>query len=167
MIHRFVIMGVSGCGKSSIGTAFATKIGAEFMDGDDLHPASNLAKMTAGIPLTDDDRAPWLLRVGQALQGSVGTKVIGCSALKRRYRDIIRHHAQGPVMFLYLAGSYDVLAERMMSRTGHFMPLSLLKTQFAALEPPSPDEISVTVNVDQTPKAVLTELLHKINFLHE
>jgi gluconokinase len=161
MIERYVIMGVSGCGKSSIGAAFAAEIGADFIDGDELHPASNRAKMTAGQPLTDEDRAPWLMRVGQSLQGGTGAVVIGCSALKRRYRDLIRGQAGQPVMFIHLSGSHQILSKRMAARTGHFMPPSLLESQLAALEPPTPDEVAVTVEIDQTPKAILTELLLK------
>lgn len=161
MITRFVVMGVSGCGKSSIGAAFATAIGATFIDGDDLHPATNRAKMAAGNPLTDEDRAPWLVRVGQALQGDSGTIVIGCSALKRLYRDTIRQQAGQPVMFLHLSGSHSILAARMAARSGHFMPPALLQSQLAALEPPMPDETFVTVDIDQTPKDILFELLQK------
>jgi gluconokinase len=161
MTERFVIMGVSGCGKSSIGAAFAAAIGGKFIDGDDLHPAANRAKMAAGTPLTDEDRAPWLVKVGQSLRGGTGPIVIGCSALKRRYRDLIRAEAGQPVMFLHLAGSHEVLTKRMAARTGHFMPPSLLDSQLAALEPPTPDERAVTVDIDQTPQAIVAELLVK------
>ncbi len=162
MTQRYVIMGVSGCGKSSIGVAFAAAIGGIFIDGDDLHPDANVAKMASGRPLNDEDRAPWLVKVGQALQGGTGPVVIGCSALKRRYRDIIRHEADQLVTFLHLAGSRKVLLARMAARTGHFMPPSLLDSQLAALEPPSADETSITVNIDQTPHDVLAELLRKV-----
>ena len=161
-MDRFVIMGVSGCGKSSIGAALANVIGAQFIDGDDLHPASNRTKMASGQPLNDDDRAPWLMRVGQALRQGNGPIIIGCSALKRRYRDMIRSEAGQPVMFLYLSGSQKVLAARMAARTGHFMPPTLLDSQLAALEPPMPDEFAVTVDVDQTPGAIVDALLHLI-----
>lgn len=161
MITRFVVMGVSGCGKSSIGAAFATAINAKFVDGDDLHPATNRAKMAAGNPLTDEDRAPWLVGVGQSLQGDSGAIVIGCSALKRRYRDAIRQEAGQQVMFLHLSGSHPLLASRVAARTGHFMPPALLQSQLAALEPPMPDETFVTVDIDQTPNDILLELLQK------
>lgn len=160
-MDRYVIMGVSGCGKSSIGTAFAKAIAGQFIDGDDLHPDANRTKMALGQPLNDDDRAPWLVRVGQTLHGGTGTIVIGCSALKRRYRDLIRHHAGQPVMFLHLTGSQHVLAARMAARVGHFMPSSLLDSQLAALEPPEADETAISVDIDQTPQAILAELLHK------
>ena len=161
-MERFVVMGVSGCGKSSIGAALAIAIGGQFLDGDDLHPEANIAKMASGLPLNDDDRAPWLVRVGQALRGQNGRIVIGCSALKRRYRDTIRSEAGQPVVFLFLSGSQQVLATRMAARAGHFMPPSLLDSQLAALEPPMPDEISVTVDIDQTPNAIVAALLHFI-----
>lgn len=162
MIQRYVIMGVSGCGKSSIGAAFAVAIGGLFIDGDDLHPAANVAKMASGQPLGDADRAPWLIKIGQALQICTGPVVIGCSALKRRYRDVIRAEAGQPVMFVHLAGTQSVLLSRMAARTGHFMPPSLLESQLAALEPPGSDEAAVTVNIDQTPQAILQEILGKI-----
>ena len=152
---NYVVMGVSGCGKSTVGAAFARAIGAQFVDGDDLHPPENVAKMASGQPLTDADRWPWLDRVGAALTGDV---VIGCSALKRAYRDRIRAVA-GPVRFLHLAGSREVIAARMAARPGHFMPLGLLDSQFAALEPLAPDEDGVTVDIDQPFEAIVTELL--------
>lgn len=161
MTERFVIMGVSGCGKSSIGAAFANAIGGIFIDGDYLHPDANRTKMASGQPLTDQDRAPWLVRVGQALRRTDGPIVIGCSALKRRYRDVIRDQAEQPIMFLHLTGSHQVLAARMAARTGHFMPPSLLDSQLAALEPPTSDEAAIEVDIDQTPQAILTELLHR------
>ena len=152
---NYVVMGVSGCGKSTVGAAFARAIDAQFVDGDDLHPPENVAKMASGQPLTDADRWPWLDRVGAALTGDV---VIGCSALKRAYRDRIRAVA-GPVRFLHLAGSREVIAARMVARPGHFMPLGLLDSQFAALEPLAPDEDGVTVDIDQPFEAIVTELL--------
>lgn len=162
MIQHFVIMGVSGCGKSSIGSAFAAAIGGLFIDGDDLHPAANVTKMASGQPLSDEDRSPWLLKVGQALQIGTGPVVIGCSALKRRYRDVIRAEADQPMMFVHLTGTKEVLLSRMAARTGHFMPPSLLESQLAALEPPSLDEASITVDIDQTPEAIVQEILGKI-----
>lgn len=159
MIRHYVVMGVSGCGKSTIGAAFAAAIMGQFIDGDDLHPAANVAKMAAGLPLTDQDRAPWLIKVGQALLGGAGPVVIGCSALKRRYRDVIRAEAGLPVMFLHLSGTRQVLLSRMAARTGHFMPPSLLDSQFAALEPPESDEAAVTVGIDQAPDSILAQLL--------
>lgn len=158
---RFVVMGVSGCGKTSVGQAVANGLGARFIDGDDLHPAENIAKMARGAPLNDADRAPWLDLVGAALVGD-DTIVIGCSALKRAYRDRIIRAAGGPVTFLYLAGSRDVIATRLAARTGHFMPPALLNSQFAALEPPEPDETAIAANIDQPFGGLVAELLARI-----
>lgn len=154
----FVVMGVSGCGKSAIGAGLARAIHATFIDGDDLHPAENVAKMSAGQPLNDADRAPWLHRVGLAFRGQTGTVLIGCSALKRHYRDIIRAAANEPVTFLHLAGDKAVIAKRMAARKDHFMPPALLDSQFATLEPPTEDEAHVTVNIDQTPEQIISTL---------
>ncbi|WP_404406744.1 gluconokinase [Pelagibacterium halotolerans] len=152
-------MGVSGCGKTSIGTAFAGEIGAPFIDGDDLHPAANVAKMARGEALDDSDRYPWLARVADTLRAAEGPVVIGCSALKRRYRDWIREGAGAPVTFLHLTGSREVIAERMAARQGHFMPVTLLDSQFSDLEPPGPDEAAVTVDIEQPFERIVAELL--------
>ncbi|MBW4708378.1 gluconokinase [Roseobacter sp. YSTF-M11] len=154
-------MGVSGCGKTSIGMAFASEIGARFIDGDDLHPAANVAKMARGEPLNDDDRAPWLSQVAAQFCQDGGALVIGCSALRRKYRNWLREGAGGQVVFLHLAGTRAVIAERMQARQDHFMPLSLLDSQFAALEPPQSDELSITVNIDQDIAAIVAELVRK------
>lgn len=159
MMDRFVVMGVSGCGKSSIGAMFATQIGARFVDADDLHPEGNIAKMAAGIALTDMDRTPWLEAVGLKLAQRKEPLVIACSALKRSYRDIIRNKAATPVAFLHLDGTHDVIAARMAARQDHFMPTTLLVSQFAALEPLGSDEAGTRVDVDQTPNAIVAELV--------
>lgn len=159
-LHRFdpalklVVMGVAGCGKTTVGTALAARLGAAFFDGDDLHPATNIAKMSRGEPLTDEDRWPWLTQVAEALQGD-GPRIVGCSALKRVYRDHIRQGAGGPVVFVHLAGARAVIEARMRARTGHFMPPALLDSQFATLEPPGADEAAVTVDIDQPFDAVI------------
>jgi gluconokinase len=158
----FVIMGVSGCGKSSVGAAVAAAIGAGFIDGDDLHPDDNIAKMARGEPLTDADRAPWLDRVGQALHDAPGRCIIGCSALKRSYRDRIAAAAGEPVMFLHLSGNRDVLLARMSRRQGHFMPVSLLDSQLATLEPLQDDECFARTDIDQPFEAVVSNLVEKI-----
>lgn len=142
---RVVIMGVSGCGKSSIGAAVSALMGVPYVDGDDLHPAANVAKMAAGIALSDADRWPWLDRVAAVLADQAPL-IIGCSALKRTYRDRIRAGAAGPVRFVHLSGNRDLIAGRMAARGGHYMPLSLLDSQFAALEPPGPEE-ALTVDI--------------------
>ncbi len=159
MMKNYIVMGVSGCGKSAIGAGFAEAMGAQFVDGDDLHPATNVAKMASGTPLADEDRVPWLAEVGQTFARLQRPCVIGCSALKRSYRDIIRGEAGDPVAFLHLHGSKDVIAARMNARPGHFMPPSLLDSQFATLEIPDADEQAVTVDIDQTPEAIIAALV--------
>ncbi len=155
---RLVLMGVAGCGKSSVGAALADHLHLPYLDGDDLHPAANVEKMRAGIALSDDDRWPWLDRVAAELQARAPV-IIGCSALKRRYRDRIRAGAGGPVRFIHLAGSRAVIAGRMAQRAGHYMPLSLLDSQFAALEVPEPDETALHVDIDQPLPAMVAQIL--------
>ncbi|MEM8631349.1 MAG: gluconokinase [Pseudomonadota bacterium] len=158
-VSCFVVMGVTGSGKTTVGQAVAKRLGASFIDGDDLHPPANIEKMSRGEPLTDTDRAPWLRLVGQALSQAEGPCVIGCSALKRRYRDIIRTEAGAPVMFLHLTGSRDVLAERVANRPGHFMPASLLDSQIASLEPPGDGELFKAADIDQPVAEIVDGLL--------
>ena len=160
MTRRLVIMGVSGCGKSSVGAGLATRLGLNYRDGDDLHPPENVAKMRAGMPLTDADRWPWLDRVGQVFLANAPV-IVGCSALKRAYRDRIRTAAGGPVTFVHLAGSQEVIAARMALRQGHYMPLSLLDSQFAALEPPAAEE-AITVSIDQPLEAIVADILRQL-----
>jgi len=155
---RVVVMGVTGTGKSSVGRALAPRMGAIYIDGDDLHPRANLAKMAAGTPLNDEDRAPWLVRVAEALRAAPGPAVCGCSALKRRYRDLIRSVAGDAVLFLHLTGPRDVIAAYMAERRGHFMPLSLLESQFAALEPLQPGETGFVVDIAQPFETVVAEV---------
>ena len=162
MTRRIVIMGVSGCGKSSVGAALSGALGIPYRDGDDLHPPANVAKMRAGEALTDADRWPWLDRVAQEL-ASQAPVIIGCSALRRVYRDRIRAGAGGPVCFVHLAGSRALIAARMATRSGHFMPASLLDSQFAALEPPEPDEDAVTVDIDQPLDRLVSDILLQLN----
>jgi gluconokinase len=144
---RVVIMGVSGCGKSSVGEGLAARLGIPYRDGDDLHPPANVEKMRAGTPLTNDDRWPWLDRVAEVL-ATEAPVMVGCSALRRAYRDRLRAGAGGPVRFIHLTGNRDVIAGRMAARTGHYMPSSLLDSQFAALEVPGPDE-ALSIDIDQ------------------
>ena len=157
MQARVIIMGVAGCGKSSVGAALAEALGALYEDGDDLHPQSNIDKMSAGIPLGDADRAPWLDQIGARLGAADRPLMIGCSALKRIYRDRIRAAARGPVYFLHLAGARSVIEGRMSAREGHFMPVSLLDSQFADLEPLGGDEDGIAVDIDQPLEDVVTE----------
>ena len=161
MTQRIVVMGVSGCGKSSVGAALSQALGIPYRDGDDLHPAVNVAKMRAGEALTDADRWPWLDRVAQDL-ARLAPVIVGCSALRRSYRDRIRAGAGGPVCFVHLAGSREVIAARMAARSGHFMPASLLDSQFATLEPPGPDEAAITVDIDQPMDRLVAEILRRL-----
>ena len=141
---RIVVMGVSGAGKTTVGMQLATRLGVPFEDADALHPESNVAKMAAGTPLTDEDRAPWLRVVGQRLAESEAGLVIACSALKRAYRDAIRAAAPDAV-FVLLTVDKSTLADRVSNRSGHFMPVSLLDSQLETLEPLGDDETGVTV----------------------
>ncbi len=157
--HRlFVVMGVAGCGKSTVGAALADRIGAAYIDGDSLHPSANIRKMSAGTPLTDDDRAPWLDKVGEALADGGGKRIIGCSALKRTYRDRIRTSSGEPTGFLHLTGARAVIEARMHLRTGHFMPASLLESQFSTLEPLWPDEVGCAIEIDRPVGEIVAEL---------
>ncbi len=143
-----VVMGVSGCGKSTVGEKLAEKLGIEYRDGDELHPQSNIDKMASGQALDDDDRAWWLVQVGKWLRDRP-SGVIACSALKHSYRDLIRTKCPGTV-FVHLHGSYDLLLSRMQARERHFMPSSLLDSQFETLELLGPDEIGQVFDVALT-----------------
>lgn len=151
-----VVMGVSGSGKSTVGAAVAQRLRVPFADADDFHPPENIAKMTAGTPLDDHDRHPWLEAIGGWLAGHDQGGVMSCSALKRKYRDQLRHHAPG-VVFLLLHGTPEVIRKRQATRPGHFMPASLLSSQFATLELLAPDEDGVTIDVDQSVDAIVEE----------
>ena len=159
MDARIVVMGVSGCGKTTVGKALADRLGAEFIDGDSLHSPANVAKMTRGEPLTDGDRWPWLETIGRRLGGATGPIVIASSALRRRYRDRIREAAEAQVLFIHLAGGIELIGARMRARQDHYMPPSLLRSQFDALEPPEPDENAFTVSIDGLPSEVLSDTL--------
>ena len=156
MARPIVVMGVSGSGKSTVGAALAQRLRVPFADADDFHPPENIAKMTAGRPLDDDDRHPWLESIGEwlALHGDGG--VMSCSALKRKYRDQLRRHC-AEVEFLHLAGSLETIGRRQASRPGHFMPASLLASQFETLEPLDPDERGVTININQSLDSIVED----------
>lgn len=164
----FIVMGVSGCGKSTVGRALAKKISGTFYDGDDFHPAANVEKMANGRPLNDTDREPWLKRLAQLATDSLAkreTAVIACSALKQKYRDLLR--ADERVQFVYLQGDFDLIWKRISKRKGHFMKPKMLESQFATLEEPSHDEAlhaSVADSVDDIVSQIVQQLgqSHKV-----
>ena len=163
-----VATGVSSSGKTTVGKLIAQRLHAPFLEGDDYHSAANIKKMSAGIPLTDDDRWPWLDALGKALGEAAGSKsvaVAACSALRRAYRDRMVKAAGEPIVFVYLNGSYAEIDQRMRARKGHFMPESLLKSQFATLEPPAPDENAIDVPIADTPEKVVETVLKKLSYL--
>ena len=140
---RLIVMGVSGCGKSTMAAALSERLGLDMVDGDDLHLPQSVAKMRAGVALQDDDRWPWLDRIGNYLsQPHAQGRVVACSALKRAYRDRIREQA-GEVCFVFLDGEFDLIQKRMQQRVGHYMQPGLLDSQFRTLEKPQADEHDV------------------------
>src|ERR1700720_4217337 len=154
-------MGVSGAGKSTIGEKLAERLGWKFEDGDRFHPPSNVAKMSAGQPLTDEDRWPWLRAIADEIARvceTAGHVVIASSALKRAYRDILVH-GRPDVRIIYLKGTQDLIASRLALRKGHFMPPGLLASQFRTLEPPGPDENPVTVSIDAPVETIVDDIV--------
>jgi gluconokinase len=148
-----VVMGVSGSGKTTLGRDLAGRLGVDYAEADEFHPPANIEKMSAGHPLTDEDRWPWLDAIAQWIGAHSSTGgVVTCSALKRTYRDVLR--AGGPVLFIHLDGTHDLIAARLAARKGHFMPPALLDSQLADLEPLDPDEPGVVLDIDQTPEAL-------------
>lgn len=158
-----VLMGVAGCGKTSVGLALAGRLGIPFLDADDFHTPENVAKMAGGVPLTDDDRWPWLDRVAGALVEHAardGLALAGCSALRRIYRQRMTDAAGAPILFILLDGPRDLIAERMAARRDHYMPPSLLDSQIAILEPPEADEDALVVSIGPS-VADLAETIHR------
>ena len=151
-----VVMGVSGSGKSTVGAALAQRLRVPFADADDFHPEANIVKMSAGHALDDDDRRPWLDTIGEWLGSHPDGGVMSCSALKRAYRDQLRSHCPD-VEFLHLAGTPEVIGRRQASRPGHFMPPSLLASQFETLEPLGADEHGLAIDVDQDIDSIVAQ----------
>lgn len=152
-------MGVSGSGKTTVGELLAARLGWPYADADSFHPEANVAKMAAGRPLDDDDRRPWLAAIAAWIDDRIArreTGVVTCSALKRRYRDVLR---RPEARFVYLEGSQEVIARRLAARTGHFFKPGMLASQLADLEPPALDEAAVTVSIDATPAEIVDAIL--------
>lgn len=159
-----IVMGVAGSGKTVVGKLLADSLGCQFQEGDDLHPAENIAKMHSGTPLTDGDRMPWLHRIARKIEGwraAAEGGVLSCSALTRCYRQTIgtsRHD----VRLVYLKGSRDLVRERMSARREHFMPVALLDSQFATLEEPAPDEYPIVVDIGPTPAEIVGTIIWEL-----
>jgi gluconokinase len=159
-----IIFGVSGAGKTTIGKLLAEQLGWRFYEADDFHPHANIEKMRAGRPLTDEDRWPWLERLRQQITRSLAAKenaVLACSALKRAYRD--RLGVSDEVKFVFLRGNYALIENRLGRRRGHFMNPALLRSQFADLEEPEQDENVLTIELGQTPEAIVEEIKAKLD----
>jgi gluconokinase len=156
-----VVMGVAGTGKTTVGALLAGRLGWPYAEADDFHPAANVAKMAAGEPLTDEDRAPWLAAIGRwiderAADGTPG--VVSCSGLRRAYRDLLRD-GRPQVRLVFLEGSRELILRRLAARHGHFMRVEMLDSQFATLEPPQPDEDVTEVSIDATPEQIVNEIV--------
>ena len=165
--RHVVVMGISGSGKTTIATALAERLGWTFAEADEFHPAANIAKMSAGTPLTDDDRWPWLEAMrdwmgGEARAGR--STVVTCSALKRSYRDLL-DSAEGDVRFVHLSGDTELILERMKTRSGHFMPASLLPSQISTLEPLDDGERGLTLENTGTPDEVTTRIVDELGLV--
>lgn len=159
------VMGVSGSGKTTIGSLLARRLGWVYAEADDFHSAANVARMAAGHPLTDEDRAPWLAAIAAWIDARIARSeagVVTCSALKRRYRDILR---RPEVRFVYLEGSRELIAQRLAARHGHFFRAGMLASQLADLEPPAPDEAAVIVPIEGTPAEIVDAVLAAIGHI--
>jgi len=159
-----VVMGVSGSGKSTIADRLAARLGWRYEDGDRFHPPANVAKMSAGQPLTDEDRWPWLQAIADEIDrlSAAGQRaVVACSALKRSYRNILVH-GRGDIRIVFLNGTQDLIADRLAARKGHFMPPGLLASQFKTLEPPQPGERPITVSIDAPVEAIVDDIISQL-----
>lgn len=152
---RIIVMGVSGSGKTSVGVAIAEALKLPFLEGDTLHPEHNVEKMSSGIPLTDDDRWPWLDKIGIELAKAENGLVVSCSALKKSYRERLREKAGGPLAFIFLDGEVEVLRSHMGKRTGHFMPVSMLDSQLSTLESPVGEDLVFRQDVSRSIDAIV------------
>ena len=165
MPQRLCVMGVSGAGKTLVGTLLAGALGVAFLEGDDLHPADNVRRMAQGIPLTDDDRRGWLAgiaaRLAEARRTGAGL-VVACSALKRAYRDVLRR-ADPDIRFVHLTGDPGLIARRLSQRVGHYMPATLLGSQLATLEIPAPDEEAWSFDLADSPESLVSQIVARLN----
>jgi gluconokinase len=157
-----LVMGVSGSGKTTIGAMLAGRLGWTYAEADDFHPPANVAKMHEGIPLTDEDRRPWLLATAEWMKSQTGPGVVTSSALKRSYRDLLRA-ARPDLRLVYLEGSRELIGNRMAARHGHFFPKDLLDSQFRDLEPPLPDENPLVVPVDGPPERIVDDIMDRLD----
>lgn len=163
--HAIVVMGISGCGKTTLGRGIAQALGYRLIEGDDLHPQVNVSKMSAGIALTDEDRWPWLERIAQALDRASPDEgcVVSCSALRQSYRRMLRSCCRTPIVFVFPELSPDVARARLQKRPNHYMPASLVDSQFATLEPPGPEESVVRIDGMRSTDACLSHALANLS----
>jgi gluconokinase len=159
-----IVVGVSGSGKTTVGQTLAGRLGWSFAEADDFHPAENVAKMTAGTPLTDEDRWPWLERIRDWIDANPGNAVVTCSALRRSYRDILRA-ASARFRFLHLHGSVEELSRRLSARTDHFMSVTMLNSQLATLEPLGSEEDGVVVSIADAPQRIADQAAEALGLL--
>ena len=161
---RIVVMGVSGCGKTTVGRLLASALGVHYVEGDELHSPQNIERMGAGVALTDADRLGWLQQVAQQLANATAQAcgvVVACSALKRGYRDLLRNAAPD-LRFVHLSGERDLLERRLASRQGHYMPSALLQSQLDTLEGPADEENAITIDIDAEPARLVAQLVQRL-----
>ena len=163
MKQHIIVMGVSGCGKSTVGIGLAEKLQARFYDGDDYHPQTNIDKMSSGTPLNDADRKPWLQKLARVVSQTSGNSVTACSALKKSYRDILR--TAGNVTFVYLEGDKQTLLERLTKRSNnsdHFMPSSLLDSQLDTLEDPKGENETIVISIKENIPTIINNVIKQL-----
>lgn len=164
--YNIVVMGVCGCGKSTVGAMLANNLGASFIDGDDLHPRANIEKMQSGTPLNDEDRKPWLERISDvffSISRRERSCVIACSALKKKYRDEIRK--SGKIIFIHLYGDKDLIMQRMSKRSGHYMKENMIDSQFATLEFPKDEEFVINISIDAPIGDIVENALNQLELI--